>query len=309
MRRLSVVVVALVLVPASAAWGAELDELLERSRQASYSAEQIISCSTPDGVRDAVVRIAQSGGDIRVGSAVTEEVEVFSGDGFWTLSRGDGIVTSAAVSDAEEFQAPDYVVEEAGRRFHLGRSATAYQLFRDGVLRAELVFDNAIGAMVMATTFSADGSVYCQRRFVSLDVSPPVFPAGPVEASPDNEIRPVAEIDSDLPTSVAGFQRLDLYEDGEGFRFAYYSDGFFSFAVFETPTRVSLPDGVSAEVGGGTYERSFTAGQATYVWETPTGGMALVGDLPPDLHEEVLAALPSPEPPGLLRRLWRRLFG
>lgn len=309
MRRFLALVTALVLVPASVAWGAELDELLERSRHASYSAEQIISCSTPDGVRDAVVRIAQAGGDIRVGSAVTEEVEVFSGDGYWTLSRGDGVVTSAAVVDAEEFQAPDYEVQEAGRRFLLGRSATAYRLLRDGILRAELVFDNALGAMVMATTFDADGGIYCQRRFVSLDTTPPVFPEEPVQAGPDSEIRPVVEIGTSPPEFVAGFQRLDLYEDEEGFRFAYYSDGFFSFAVFETPTKVTLPDGVSAEVGGDTYERSFTAGQATYVWETLTGGMALVGDLPPDLHEEVLAALPQPQAPGLFRRLWRRLFG
>ncbi len=309
MRRVLALVAALVLVPASVAWGAELDELLERSRQASYSAEQIISCSTPDGVRDAVVRIAQTKGEIRVGSAVTEEVEVASGEGYWTLSRGGGVVTSASVSDAGEFRAPDYEVKETGRRFLLGRPATAYRLFRDGVLRAELVFDDAIGAMVMATTFAVDGSVYCQRRFVSLDTTPPGLPQAAPPANFDSEIRPVEEIGTGLPEVVAGFQRLDLYEDEEGFRFAYYSDGFFSFAIFETPTRVELPDGVAVEVGGEIYERSFTAGQATYVWETRGGGMALVGDLPPDLHEEVLAALPAPEAPGLFRRLWHRLFG
>jgi hypothetical protein len=37
--------------------------------------------------------------------------------------------------------------------------------------------------------------------------------------------------------------------------------------------------------------------------------MALVGDLPPDLHEAVLEELPRPETPGLFRRLWRSLFG
>jgi hypothetical protein len=309
MRRFVSLVLVLVMVPASVAWGAELDELLERSSQASYSAEQIISCSTPDGVRDAVVRLAQADGEIRVGSAVTEEVEVFSGDGDWTLSRGDGVVTSATVTEAEAFEAPAYEVEEAGGRLLLGRRATAYRLFRDGVLRAELVFDDAMGAMVMATTYAADGSVYCQRRFVSLDPTPPVFPAAKEDLDPGAEIQSVDHVSTNLPDIVAGFQRLDLYEDEDGFRFAYYSDGFFSFAVFETPTRVMLPDGVVAEIGGEVYERSFTAGQATYVWESRVGGMALVGDLPPDMHESVLAALPRPEEPGLFRRLWRRLFG
>ena len=53
----------------------------------------------------------------------------------------------------------------------------------------------------------------------------------------------------------------------------------------------------------------FTAGQVTYAWETREAGMALVGDLPPDLHEAVLAAMPHPEDPGLFRRWWRALFG
>jgi hypothetical protein len=37
--------------------------------------------------------------------------------------------------------------------------------------------------------------------------------------------------------------------------------------------------------------------------------MAMVGDLPPDMHEGVLAGLPAPEDPGLFQRLWRSLFG
>ena len=39
------------------------------------------------------------------------------------------------------------------------------------------------------------------------------------------------------------------------------------------------------------------------------GGMALVGDLPPDLHEAVLSEMPHPEDPGFFRRWWRSLFG
>jgi hypothetical protein len=37
--------------------------------------------------------------------------------------------------------------------------------------------------------------------------------------------------------------------------------------------------------------------------------MALVGDLPPDMHQTVLSGLPAPADPGLFRRLWRNLFG
>lgn len=309
MRRLVALVLALTLIPATVAAATDLDELLEQSQNASYIADLTISCSTPDGVRDAVVRIAQSEGQIRVGSTVDEDIEVRAGSGGWTLSRSGGVVTAATVDSSEEQPEPLYVVEDRGAARVLGRDAMAYRLIRDDVLRAELVFDDESGALMLATTFSEDGTTYCQRRFISIDTDAPprlrLFePAADAElltSSPD--------IDTELPETVFGFDRLDLYEDEDGFTFAYYSDGFFSFAVFETPTKVDLPDGLTVEFGKAVYTRSFTAGQATYAWETREGGMALIGDLPPDMHETVLAALPEPYGAGWLGRLWRRLFG
>ena len=44
-------------------------------------------------------------------------------------------------------------------------------------------------------------------------------------------------------------------------------------------------------------------------WDMWQSGMALVGDLPPDLHEAVLSEMPHPEDPGFFRRWWRSLFG
>jgi hypothetical protein len=306
-KRVLVLVVVLTLAPASAAWATELDELLEQSLDAAYTAEQIISCSTPDGVRDAVVTIAQSNGEIRLASTVTGDVQVSSGDGGWALSRQGGVVSSASVgSGVVPFQ-PLYVVEDAGSSDFLGRGATVHKLLRDGVLRAELLFDDDTGALVAATTFSANGDTYCDRRFVSFDPTDPGFEAR--ELIESDELQPQTGLETALPETVAGFDRLDLYEDEVGFRFAYYSDGFFSFAVFETPTTVALPGAETVQFGDGTYQRTFTAGQATYVWETRLGGMALLGDLPPDMHEGVLASLPESRTPGIFRRLWRSLFG
>ena len=307
MNRLISLVVVFSLVPASAAWATELDELLEQSREAAYTAEQIISCSTPDGVRDAIVRIEQSNGEIRMTSTVAEDVQVSSGSGGWILSRQGGVISSASVDSEMGPVEPLYVVEDTGSTDFLGREATVHQLIRDGVLRAELVFDDETGALVAATTFFANGDVYCERRFVSFDSADPGL------ESPDllgtDELQPRTEVETLLPESIAGFDRLDVYEYEEGFRFAYYSDGFFSFAVFETPTIVALSDATTVQFGEGVYERSFTAGQAIYVWETRSGGMALLGDLPPDLHESVLATLPPSRDPGFFRRIWRSLFG
>lgn len=306
MRRLVAFVVFLTVVPAGAALGADLGELLERGKEASYSAEQIISCSTPEGVRDAVVRIEQVGSELRLTSSVSDNFEVISGAGGWTLTRGEGQVVQSNVDRGDALSDPLYTVEDEGAVEYLGRAAMAYLLIRDGEPRAELVIDEETGAVVEAVTLTIDEEVYCERRFVSLDTDTPVIdePATGSDASP-----PTLLETSSLPEEVSGFELLDQYEDEEGVRFAYYSDGFFSFALFETPTPVVLPEATPLELESGKYARAFTAGQVTYVWETSNSGMALVGDLPPDLHEAVLSEMPSPEAPGLFRRWWRALFG
>ena len=311
MKRLVALVAIFALVPATTAWGAELDELLVRGNEATYSAEQTISCSTPDGVRDAVVTITQMEGELRVSSSVTDDVEVAAGDGTWSVRRGDGLVSEAAVAAGEnEKSDPLYTVDEEEAVEYLGRAAMSYLLIRDGEPRGELTFDDETGALVEAITFTLDGDVYCERRFTSIDTEVATTSALDTEtATQDGGIPSVAVEESNLPGIISGFELLDQYEDEDGLRFAYYSDGFFSFALFETPTPVELPEATSVELRSGEYARAFTAGQVTYVWESVGGGMALVGDLPPDLHEAVLAEMPHPQDPGFFRRWWRNLFG
>jgi hypothetical protein len=293
----------LALIP-GVAYATELDDLLTRGREAEYTAEQLTTCTTPDGVRDALVRIEQSGAEIRVGGESGTELAI--GAGGWALHRGEGVVEEALIGESATVVEPLYDVEDLGAETFMGRDAAAYHLVRDDILRARLVFDEETGALVRVVTFDAAGDAYCDRRFVSFEAEDPDLPA----RQPSGVDRVVALTTTTVfPSDAAGFTRLDQYEDSDGFRFAYYSDGFFSFAVFEAPTRVELSEAIAADIGGITYRRVFTAGQVVYVWETMGQGMALVGDLPPDLHEAVLNALPEPTDPGLFRRLWRSLFG
>lgn len=306
MRRVVAFVVFLTLVPAAGAYATDLDELLSRAKGASYSAEQVISCTTPDGERDALIRIEQQGDDLRLTSNLGDDVQVTAGAGGWALTADDGLVAQAMVADGDAKTESLYTVEDGGSVQYLGRPAHGYLLLRDGEPRAELVLDDETGAVMEAVTLTLGGDVYCERRFVSIDTETPLLDETPgaVEQTPPNLVDTPG-----LPESVAGFELLDQYEDEDGFRFAYYSDGFFSFGVFETPSTVALPESVPVDLESGTYLRAFTAGQVTYVWETLDSGMALVGDLPPDLHEAVLAEMPHPEAPGLFRRWWRALFG
>jgi hypothetical protein len=302
---LTILVAGVVAIP-SIASATELDELLERGREAAYTAEQLITCSTPDGVRDALVRIEQSGAEIRIGSGVDANTEVTAGAGGWALVHQGGVVEEATLAGSAKEVETRYLVEDVGSESFMGREASVYRLLREGVLRAELVFDEETGALVRATSFDAAGDAYCIHRFVSFDPEDPMLP---VKMATDAELAPVDGVSSIFPEAVAGFTRLDQYEDADGFRFAYYSDGFFSFGVFEAPTRVGLSDATTLKIGDLSYQRVFSAGQAIYTWETMRRGMALVGDLPPDLHEAVLAELPLPSDPGLFRRIWRSLFG
>jgi hypothetical protein len=305
-RRAIALAVILVMLPASAAFAADLDELLDESRQASYSAEQAITCSTPDGARNAVIELSQANGELHVGDPVSPDVEVAAGFGGWTLVREGAVVSSANVEGGGEEPEPRYSVDEGTATEYLGRAATMYRMTGDGVVRAELVFDVEAGALLRVVTFNADGSVFCERRFVTFDPGAP--PADDAEPAPSVE---PAEggVESSLPETLGNFERLDVYQDEEGFIFGYYSDGFFSFAVFQTPAAVAAGSGSPVIVGEQAYIRSFGAGNVTYAWETRSGGMALVGDLPPDMHEGVLLGLPAPQDPGLFRKLWRNLFG
>ncbi|HLF42407.1 MAG TPA: hypothetical protein VJA46_02635 [Acidimicrobiia bacterium] len=302
MRKVIILVAVLTLLPATTASAAGLEEILERSQGASYSAEQVISCSTPDGVRDAVVSLEQAGGELRVSG----EVEVSSGSGGWALVREGSVINSASVeagiSDAE----PTYRVDNGSAHPFLNRKAGLYRLYAGDVLRGELIVDGATGALLSVVTYNSDGNVYCERRFIEFDPTPPEL--SPTTLTIGETLEP-SDVTSALPESLGDFERLDIYEDGDDFTFAYYSDGFFSFALFQTPTVVELTDPGALTFEGSVYARSFSPGQVTFSWETRHGGMALVGDLPPDMHAEVLEGLPPPFAPGILQRIWRSLFG
>ena len=157
--------------------------------------------------------------------------------------------------------------------------------------------------------FNADGSEYCR-----VDTTSFRQPIGLSErfapAEADTELERVDPDPVLAPPAVAGFVRLDTYRWRESGAASFYSDGLFSFTLLSAPTTFSLSDSdaTDVELDGGTYRRLFEPGRSTYVWESEMGGMSLVGDLPLDLQEAVLAELAPAERPGLLTRLWRRLF-
>ncbi len=299
--------VFLLFVPSMAASAMTLDEILERGRNAAFSGEQMISCATPDGFRGVLTNIRQSGGAVSVSSPMSDGGEVSTGAGGWALTKDGGVVSETNLTGLGGQVEPIYQIEEIGDQWFYGRDATGFRLWRDDVMRAEMVLDAETGAIVRVASFDDQGQQYCLRRFLSFDPTDPLLTVrDPVE--PDG-MTLIEEVPTDIPLSVAGFTLLDRYRDEGGLELAYYSDGFFSFALFNAPVAVDLESGVSVLFGDFTYMREFSAGQVTYGWQVRGRGMALVGDLPPDLHDEVLSALPRPADLGFLHRIWRNLFG
>jgi hypothetical protein len=128
----------------------------------------------------------------------------------------------------------------------------------------------------------------------------------------DVQVTGAATAESDLPGSLAGYRRADAYAGPEGAVQAFYSDGLFSFSVFEshrTATPEAFRSATAFEVGGKLYRRIVTPTVTWVQWHAPDESYVLVGDLPPDHLVEVLRGLPEPGDRGLLVRLWRRLFG
>lgn len=309
MRRL-VVLVLVMMVPQSVALAVDLDELLEESQSASYSAEQLISCSTPDGTRDALIELEQRGGEVRYGGKSESGPQVWSGYGGWVVHSDGSVVDSASVTgdqpaEGESLAADTYTVEETEELSFLGRTSTRYVLLDGDVPRAELVVDLETGVLLMVTTFDGDGQPYCERRFVSFNPQAPEWQIS--EPGPGEEL--AVSSTSLLPAIIGEFTLLDAYVDDAGLTFGYYSDGFFSFAVFESTVEIVLDGGVGHLLEGQQYLRQFSPGQVTYTWPVQGGGMALIGDLPPDMHDQVLEELPSPYDAGFFRKLWRNLFG
>ncbi len=306
MKRVLVLVLVM-MMPQGVALAVDLEELLEESRSASYSAEQLISCTTPDGTRDALIELEQRGGEVRYGGKSETGPQVWSGYGDWVVRTDGSVVDSATVAGDESAEADvgTYTVEESEAVSYLGRTSTRYLLLDGDLRRAELVVDMETGVLLMVTTFDSDGATYCERRFVSFDSESPEWELS--EPGPGEEL--AASSTSLLPETIGDFALLDAYVDGLGLTFGYYSDGFFSFAVFESSVEIVLEGGVDHLVEGQQYRREFSPGQVTYTWPIQGGGMALIGDLPPDMHGQVLEELPSPYDAGFFRRLWRNLFG
>jgi hypothetical protein len=301
-------VVCLVAGPAVAASAQTLTEYLERGSGARFTGSQAVRCDTPDGRRDVIVDVAQGDGVFSTVSSTGMDGTVTVAGGALAVDRPDGSGSSTAVPVSETPVGGRYSIDHSETARLLGRPVTRVTV-TDGSAteRAVLAFDEGTGVLLSSRVLNDDGSVYCETTMVSFEEEAPQH--RPV---PDPEQR-LESIDDHhrLPEEVAGFRRLDAYRWHDGGVIGFYSDGLFSFSLLATtrPVELAAEEVTRVESDGGSYTRWFGAGQVMTVWDVERGGLAVSGDLPVDLLEDVTAELPAPQSAGLLSRMWRNLFG
>ncbi|MEA3510535.1 MAG: hypothetical protein U9R51_03775 [Actinomycetota bacterium] len=203
-----------------------------------------------------------------------------------------------------------YAISHGEMTEHLGRSAYVLEVTEASFLRMRMVVDESTAAPLTTEVYAPDGTVFRYSSMLEFSVS-----ADPAMASMDeHSYEMMLPIDqADLPVDAAGYQLVDVYTGPQGANQAFYTDGLFSFSVFTTSGRMNweaaIDDEVPYAVDGYAYWRIINPASLWVMWNAPGTAIALVGDLPPDHLEEVLAELPRPGTDGWMTRMWHRLFG
>lgn len=284
----------------------DLSDYLDDAADAIYSGQRLVG-TTWDGIqRVGMVEIQHHGGRTSVG---TESGMAMVGDGRMHLGGPDEAAISFVLATRPEL-GDRYTVLPGEATYHLSRPARILEVMEDGVVRIRVVVDDSTSAPVATEVFGADGELFRYSSMVNFTVA-----VDPVMARiDDREYRMMMPLgDAGLPADLAGYRLIDVYAGPQDGRQAFYTDGLFTFSVFTTQGRANwsaiAEDEYPYAAGGHDYLRVLTPTSVWVLWNAPATAVALVGDLPPDHLDEVLAELPVPGTDNWLRRMWRTLFG
>ncbi len=298
------VVVAAAVAPAAPARADDLGDYLDRAGAAQYGGTRIVMTLWGDQSFARVEEVEHSRGTTMI---LGPDGDTVMGGGRTAVADGGGV----ALSEWDGTDVSDrYTVDEAVPVRRSGRPAIQVTVRQEGKPRVRLVLDEETSAPLSTEVLDGEGDLFRYATFTDFDPHP-----RKVHTSQSHDAGYEVVVRADeaaTPLEVAGYTRVDVYEDGEGVRQAFYSDGLFGFSVFATPEGAGKIDFEGAE--------PFEAGDRSYLlivepsemwvrWDAGGGGYALVGNLPPDHLVDVLAALPAPDDGGLWDRLWRSFFG
>ena len=309
MRRLLLVAafagLLLVGVASVAQASEELDVYLEQADAAGYSGVQFVVTVWGDDTSTGIFQVEQAG----------DMVMVHQGAGDSLISSGkvramDGENGTAIGSWTEAVGSSRYTVGLPQATERLDRSAQSIDVFEGPLLRARLILDLKTGAPLATEVYDGNGDLFRFATMLEFDTTMGEMAELAADGS-DYDVVLAAPATS-LPAAVAGYTRVDLYDaPGEGVH-AFYADGLFSFSVFDLPADAGdgpFKDATTFRVGGSDYRNLLAPSDIWVMWRTPDATYVLVGDLPPDHLDDVLAELPRPKNKSFFSRFWGGLFG
>lgn len=308
MRRIALLVVlaGLVVAPAAAA-DTGLEQLLEEASDAEFHGDGIVLCTWGPDSAAATYDITRSDGMSMVHAP---DGALMSAGGL--MATGDGSAWyGLEVGEWSEWALHDrYTVSEPMATERLGRPAASVTVFEEGRPRALIVLDAESAVPLLTEIYGSDGTLFRIAALLDFEPGPSDMSDAPHEFDDMEHMDPARDTGA-LPVEASGYRRADAYDAPGGVQ-GFYTDGLFSFSVFESK-RGSTPevfrDATAFQVGGETYRRIITPSHVWVQWHSPDRTYVLVGDLPPDHVAAVLPAFPEPGNRAFFVRMWRRLFG
>ena len=306
-RRVLVVMLAalaLMLLSVPVATASGLEDYLVKATKADYAGEQATWCSFNGKTEFNVVSVEHAGSKLMVESGGTSQV---LGDG-----RVSNVDASSGVALSHWSSVPladRYVTSSIEPEERLGRDVVVVTVEENGQARARLWFDDQTGASLGSEVYDDKGDLFRLSWMRNFDSNPRRIYTVLGASSYDV----VTTTDSgQLPQSVAGYERVDTYGGPNDSIHSFYSDGLFSYSVFQIEGEGAAGPFVDADtmkLDSGTYRWFLTASELWVQWSGSGKTYVLVGDLPPDHLKAVLAELPRAESGNLLSRIWSGIFG
>jgi len=265
---------------------------LTSGSSARYNARQTMACRDEDGSVGATVDVTRIGAVTVMADPLAELTVLNSG----SVSTGpaEGPIKTVRVTGPAP-TVGEYSVTETRREEFRGRTTDVVTLSRDGYSRANLFIDVETGVIVYRELLDADGSATCVLELVEFEpIEMPVQASIPFDIRAEVTEAVYEPVTGNMPDELAGIPLVATYPIDDG-QVAVYGDGLFTIAVMR--------------VGGGHPEAATGDQSVSTVWESDGVSWAVVGSLPDDLMQQLMAALPKPGDANPFIEGWRVLFG
>lgn len=288
----------------------DLVDDLDRASESEFAGRQLVVCWGAEGVVAQVADIEQSGGMTRV---VRADGSVVIGDGKMIEQYAGGIryLEMTPSTDWQLWDGYSVTSESNGPAMGMLGGETNLVEVREGdLVRARFTLDPVTAIPLTTQVYGGNGSLYRYSTMMELWAAP-TGDMMDMDDMPEPEYRERA-VAVDVPARAGHYRAADSYVAPGGVQ-VFFTDGLFRFSVFEVNRKSDgggLDDAPKAEINGrGGYHRSYSPGSVSVFWRTADRAYVLVGDLPPDHLEDVLADLPEPGRANILKRAWRWVFG